>query len=79
LSPLKGLRYRHLFTRCSKEARLQLKARYLNLHPPVALSPAQAWPIRRLVEVQEHEAKKDNEQQKEERSVYLLKQATVTR
>ena len=79
MSPLKDLRYRHLFTRCSKEARLQLKARHLFLYHPLALEPAQDWPIRRLVEVQEHEAKKDNEQQKEERSVYLLKQATVTR
>ncbi len=54
---------------------------YLNLHP--ALAPAQHWPIRRPVQVQEEE--KDNEQEndtaqeKEERPLDLLKQATSAR
>jgi len=52
---------------------LLLKAHhlYLYLHPPLALAPAQDWPIRRPVQVQEDE--KDNEREKEEGLLYVLK------
>ena len=52
---------------------------YLNPYHPRALAPALDWSMRRPAQVQVHEAEKDNEQQKEERPVYLLKQAAVTR